>query len=337
MKKTISFKRILQQLKADLIGKDSHRGITLTYAWLANQFGHISLGFIPSYLLFAFFNLSAVKSAIYVSLFWFLFELYNFLGPLLSKKEKYIFKPQWINLGFDTFTDVCFFILGSIFFVLTIVRFTNKVPLIILGILLVYLYFASRYWFVTKMYQFYAKFPFQFRLSQWDFKMNTNDKLKVDNFLESSINDGNQLLIYGDFGSGKTSLGVGILNELSIKNNSCLYKSGIKMFNSFFDDEDDIKSYELWNWKTTNFLMIDDINPSKPIERELISPQKLLSFIDTQKPENSKNRALLKSKNIIWVLGSKQNLDKGSKDEWKQMLSKIGITENRISIINLEN
>ncbi len=61
-----------------------------------------------------------------------------------------------------------------------------------------------------------------------------------------------------------------------------------------------------------------------------------MSFIDTQKPENSKNRALLKSKNIIWVLGSKQNLDKGSKDEWKQMLLKIGITENRISIINLE-
>ena len=49
MKKTISFKRILKQLKDDAIGKDAHRGITLTYAWMANQFGHISLGFIPSY------------------------------------------------------------------------------------------------------------------------------------------------------------------------------------------------------------------------------------------------------------------------------------------------
>ena len=33
MKKTISLKRILKQLKDDAIGKDSHRGITLTYAW----------------------------------------------------------------------------------------------------------------------------------------------------------------------------------------------------------------------------------------------------------------------------------------------------------------
>ncbi len=56
MKKTqnISFKRILKQLKADLIGKDSYRGVTLTYAWLANQFGHISLGFIPTFLVYYF-------------------------------------------------------------------------------------------------------------------------------------------------------------------------------------------------------------------------------------------------------------------------------------------
>ena len=45
------FNLIINQLKLDLIGKDSHRGVTLTYSWLANQFGHFSLGFIPTYLL----------------------------------------------------------------------------------------------------------------------------------------------------------------------------------------------------------------------------------------------------------------------------------------------
>ena len=33
----IPFKRILQQLKADLIGKDSYRGVTLTYALLKSS------------------------------------------------------------------------------------------------------------------------------------------------------------------------------------------------------------------------------------------------------------------------------------------------------------
>jgi hypothetical protein len=342
--KNISFKRILQQLNADLIGKDSHRGVTLTYSWLANQFGHISLGFIPAFLLYYVFGIAALKSAIYVSGFWFLFELYNFLGPLLSKnasssevlfvpkKSKYTFKPEWLNIAFDTFTDVCFFTLGSFLFTFCICKFDNNTILIVIGILVVYLAFATRYWYITKMYQFYARFPFQFRLSQWDFTINSSDKLKVENFLFPK-NHGNHLLIFGSLGAGKTSLGVAMLNELSIKNNTCLYVNAIKMFGYFFNDESNgLKSYEIWNWKTADFLMIDDINPSEPIQDELISPTKLLSFIDTLKPENRKNRELLKNKNIIWVLGSKQDF---GKNEWKEMLLKIGIEEDKISTINL--
>lgn len=347
MKKAITFKRILKQLKADLIGKDSHRGVTLTYAWLANQFGHISLGFIPAFILYYFFSFSAFKAALSVTIFWFLFELYNFLGPLLSKKEsqsdvvfmpkksKYIFQPKWKNVAFDTFTDVCFFAFGSFFFALCIYKFDNNLITIFLVVLAVYLAFASNYWYITKMYQFFARFPFQFRLSQWDFSINTIDKSVVDEFLLKK-DDGNHLMIYGSLSSGKTSLGVGILNELSIKNNSCLYVNAIKMFNYFFKDEDDVlEAHEIWNWKSVKFLMIDDINPSEPIQDDLISPEKLLSFIDTLKPEHKKNRKILQSKNIIWVLGSQQYLDDNHVDKWKQMLLKIGVKEKKITSINL--
>ena len=247
----------------------------------------------------------------------------------------YIFKPKWINVAFDTFTDVCFFVLGSLLFAFCIHKLNNNSVIIILIVLAIYLAFATRYWYVTKMYQFYARFPFQFRLSQWDFIISSSDKLKVDRFL-STKNSGNHLLIYGSLNTGKTSLGVGILNELSIKNNSCLYVNAIKMFNYFFKEQDDVlESHEIWNWKTTSFLMIDDINPSEPIQEELISPKKLLSFIDTLKPENKENRELLKVKNIIWVLGSKQNLDNGNKDKWKNMLINIGVEESKIDTINL--
>jgi len=349
MKKTqnISFKRILKQLKADLIGKDSYRGVTLTYAWLANQFGHISLGFIPTFLVYYFIKIAVLKSALYVSLFWFLFELYNFLGPLLIKrklnsdvlsphnKSNYIFKPKWLNIAFDTFTDVCFFMLGSFLFAFCILEFNDNVTIIMVVILAIYLAFATRYWYVTKMYQFYARFPFQFRLSQWNFIINPIDKLKIDNFL-SAKNNGNHLLIFGSLGAGKTSLGVGILNELSITNKSCLYVNAIKMYNYFFKDEDDVlKTQEIWNWKTVDFLMIDDINPSEPIQDELISPTKLLSFIDTLKLENKKNREILRNKSIIWVLGSKQSFNESHKDEWREMLLKIGIEAHKIAAIHL--
>ena len=94
---SINFKAVTTQLKNDLIGKDSYRGVTLTYAWLANQFGHFALGFIPAIVIY---NLIKDKPGIHypelwaslgVWSFWILFELYNFLGPLVKlpsgKKE----------------------------------------------------------------------------------------------------------------------------------------------------------------------------------------------------------------------------------------------------------
>lgn len=335
MKNTITLKKILQQLKADLIGKDSYRGITLTYAWLANQFSHIALGFIPSFLLFFFFNFDAILASIYVSLFWLGFEILNFLVPLLFKSEKYVFRPKWLNVAFDTFTDVCFFTLGAFLFSLSVTKGIDEKVTMVLIVLSVYLIFASRYWFITKMYQLHGKYPFQFRLSQWKFKIHETYVLKIIAFELSKKLEGNHLLVYGEFGTGKTSLGVAVLNELSIKKNRCLYVNAIKMFNKFFDEKDDLKSYEIWNWRTADFLMIDDINPSEPIENELISPEKLLSFIDVLSSENPKNREILKNKNIIWVLGNKQELDKTNDDRWKQMLLEIGVEENKISTINL--
>ncbi|MGH2647629.1 MAG: hypothetical protein ACRDE8_08685, partial [Ginsengibacter sp.] len=86
------------QLKADLIGKDSYRGVTLTYTWLANQFGHISLGFIPTFILYIVLSKyyseepASFLAAALISAAWLIFETFNFLGPLLFSnplKKKY--------------------------------------------------------------------------------------------------------------------------------------------------------------------------------------------------------------------------------------------------------
>ncbi|WP_088323931.1 ATP-binding protein [Polaribacter tangerinus] len=348
MKYNIPFSRVLKQLKDDLIGKDAHRGITLTYAWLANQFGHFSLGFIPAFLLHHFTNLNGFWAAFYVVVFWAVFEAYNFLGPLLSKrnsrnntifipkKNTYTFAPKWHNLAFDTFTDICFFALGAFVFGLLVDRVNSTTITYIIIILCAFLFFAIRYWYITKMYQFYARFPFQFRLSQWDFPIHKTHKDIVDDFLNLNVSSGKHLLISGNISTGKTSLGIGILNELSIKHNSCLYVNAIKMYNHFFNEEEELlESHEIWNWKTTNFLMIDDINPSEPIHDELISPEKLMSFIDTFTAINTKNRALLKGKNVIWVLGNSQENMLSDKNKWKNMLIAIGIDNQNISSVSL--
>ncbi len=104
MNKTITGRDIRNQLKADLIGKDSYRGVTLTYTWLANQFGHISLGFIPTFILYIVLSryysndAASLRAAVFISAAWFIFETFNFLGPLLLanplKKKMPLLSPR---------------------------------------------------------------------------------------------------------------------------------------------------------------------------------------------------------------------------------------------------
>ena len=103
MNNTITGRDIRNQLKADLIGKDSYRGVTLTYTWLANQFGHISLGFIPTFILYIilsrYYNEERASfwAAVLISAAWFIFETFNFLGPLLFSnllKKKCFFEAR---------------------------------------------------------------------------------------------------------------------------------------------------------------------------------------------------------------------------------------------------
>ncbi|MDY0780926.1 hypothetical protein [Tenacibaculum sp. IB213877] len=347
----ITHKEIFNQLKADLIGKDSYRGITLTYAWLANQFGHIALGFIPSFILFhALPDLSPLKKsltvALIVTIFWFLFELYNFLGPLLIQRisssknvylpvgKKYIFKPIWKNIAFDTFTDVCFFALGAYGF--SYLKAQDELSLLILVILMLYLSVATRYWFLVKMYQQYANYPFQFRLSQWNYTISDYNKNIINEYLHHA-DKGKHLLIFGSQLSGKTSLGVGMLNELSIKRKLCFYSSATKLYTYFFVEDNALFSdWKLWTWKQSDFLIIDDVNPGSPIEEELISPKQFLSFLDPTQSGYQHNDTIktIANKNVIWILGNCKDLD-FEQNTWVQMLNSIGVKKHNIKVLNL--
>lgn len=344
----ITRKKIFQQLLADLIGKDSHRGVTLTYSWFANQFGHFSLGFIPTLLFFSFlvndfFDLPPVFFApISVSLAWLLFELYNFLGPLLRKrksitkviwvpgKAEYKFEPAWGNIAFDTFTDLCFFWIGA-FSASIFIESTPTAKITLLILLLVVLY-PAYYWFLTKMYLQNAFYPLQYRLSQWDFGITKTNKETVLNFLKKK-DEGNHLMICGGKGKGKTSLSIGIATEYSISHKSSIYTTASKLYGLFRESDQPITDDTLaWTWQNSSFLVIDDINPGPPID-EIISAEKFLAYLDCT-PELSRiNRDILRTKNVIWVLGADNAPDANTINSWKNMLTEIGVSDEKVDII----
>lgn len=327
--KNLPFSLIVQQLKADLIGKDSYRGITLTYAWLANQFGHFALGFIPSFFLYKvlllfFPHVQPIHAAIIVSCGWFLFECYNFLGPLLLKNKllhqgRYIFEPDWLNIAYDTITDVVFFVFGAFTFSLSI-DFSMPLFLLVLGIIILLVY-PMYYWYQTKIYLQESGFPYQFRLSQWKGGISLEHKQIILDFLSNS--KPNHLIIFGPELSGKSALAVGVATELAIKNQCVCYHSAIKWLSIIYGDLD--RTNEWWNWKNTKLVVIDDLNPGNPIEEEVLSLAKMADLIK-RAPKYEEILEYWKTERVIWVLGNEIN----SLKDWKTQLVELGVPQNQI-------
>lgn len=329
--KRVSSRIFLKQLIfIDLLGKDSQRGVSLTYAWLANQLGHFSLGFFPTIvfsLILKEFE-PPIYYSIYVMIFWILFESLNLTIPIIIKQKNYYFKPDWKHLTFDTVTDLTYFSLGALVSAYLLTR-NEYIGLIILSVLCLLLY-PFIYWYTLRIYQQYAYFPFQFRLSQWIGSINDMEKNIILNYISKKPK--NHLLIFGNVNEGKTNLGVAIANELALKKQSCTYITATKLYSLFFKNNDNKDL--LWNWKNCDYLVIDDINPDNLVHNKLITPNEFLSYVDNFTPINSDNREILKNKNVIWILGTNEKMQR---DEWHKVLQTIGIEKNNISCINLSD
>ena len=350
----ITVKDLFKQVKADLIGKDSYRGVTLTYSWLANQFGHISLGFIGTTIAFFLYKKTneveqaGIKAASTIALIWICFEVYNFLGPLLLNKKtnskllyvsgpKYQFQPAWANIAFDTFTDMCFFALGSFLCAYILVCFNQgntRTIIYILLILLLILQYPIHYWFITKMYEQAAQFPFQYRLSQFDLPISETAKQSILYWLADN-HKAKHLLIFGGVNCGKTSLSVGVANEKAINHQSVTYTTATKLISMFFTPPppDQQNAYP-WNWHNSSYLVVDDINPGDPVKEVIITAEYFLQLMDTYTSDNEANRAVFRNTSVIWVLGSDDS-QRNLQDNWKSMLHKIGVAKDHICSVEL--
>jgi len=196
---------------------------------------------------------------------------------------------------------------------------------------LLVLFVPCKYWYSVRIFQHYAYLPFQFRLSQWNNTISDKQKsITLDFLKEKSV--GNHLLIFGGHHCGKTSLGIGIANELAIKFKKIIYTSAIKLSCFIVNNKETSPLDLLWSWREADLLIVDDINPGKPILDEIFTPSQFLSYINSKKEYAVKNRELIAQKNMIWILGNQNTqLEK----RWCSMLKNIGVTSDKIKIIKL--
>ncbi len=331
----ITGRQIWKTLHADLIGKDSQRGITLTYGWFANQLGHFALGFVPTSI--AYILGVELKTALFsVACFWLAFEIYNASSPLYKKEYKGngTFKPQWKNLTFDTFTDLCFFWTGSLTFYFIASTDKNGLYFFLAGLLP--LFFFGRYWFLTKLYQQNAFFPYAFRLSQWNGRLKTEDADFIRHYLRQRPREAHHFIVSGAKKSGKTTITVGMANELAIRHNKTTYTTLSKWVSVLSDSQEELSrgNKSLWTWQESEFLLIDDINPGTPEEANKYKATDIESFINNSGYGDT-IKQILGNTSVAWVVGSCSN-DDGIRD-WKEMLIRIGIPKDKVTTIDLNS
>ena len=344
----INARAVFRQLKKDLIGKDAYRGVTLTYAWLANQFGHFALGFIPAIVVYNFIrekpgiHYPELWAALSTWSAWIIFELYNFLGPLVklpsAKKElnnpDYSFPPAWGNVAFDTLTDLFYFGLGALTASL-VCSYSGIVLQVIIAMLLLVAW-PAYYWYTTKMYIQYAEYPFQLRLSQWQQPISELNKKAILDYIDNTDN-GKHLLLFGSKGSGKTTLAVGLATEVSIKRGCCSYITAVKLLSLFYeqDNHPNVTTHMLWNWRRSSLLVIDDINPGNPVKGDILSTTIFYDILNNPVfgPHNMQH---IREKNIVWVMGTEDPATQ-LEENWQTLLLRIGISKENITTINLDN
>ncbi|RYE29810.1 MAG: hypothetical protein EOP48_32370 [Sphingobacteriales bacterium] len=142
-------------------------------------------------------------------------------------------------------------------------------------------------------------------------------------------------MIFGSKGSGKTTLSIGIATEASIKNKCCSYVTAVKLLGLFFEKAASSQpAGKLWYWRNCNLLVIDDINPGRPVKGDIITTKlfyNLLNNVDCG-PDNIQH---IRDKNIIWVMGTDDPTNL-LEQKWETLLLQIGVQKSNIITVNLD-
>ncbi len=336
---------LISQLKDDLFGKDSYRGFSLTYSWLANQFGHFSLGFIPTYILCSVLthckhNCPNIKALLIIGLLWTIFEIFNLFYPILKgriyfttlpfleKGAKREFDPKWSSLILDNFTDICYFWFGGMTCYLFINKLNHDSNLNLFSkgaecysdiyisysfyIIVAILIFLSYYWYNLRMNLQNASLPMQFRLSQWSGDISKDDKKTIETYLSNSKGS-KHLIIFGYNFTNKSDLSIAIGNELAFKFHKLYYSSFVKFLEKMHDRNRSISKF--WNIEDVEYLIIDQLNVGRPYFKDFISAKRFFSIVNA-----SNDFEFLRKKKIIWTIGIKNDDDK---EMWIENISKF--------------
>lgn len=356
----LSISDLLRQFKLDIYGKLVQSSPTYSYLWMANQLGHIALGyglvtllrglvavaqkyelvdFLPP--LAAFDKMVIVTIALVASGVVALYEAATVVSEV--RREKKHFPIDLSGLVSNAFAAWLYMFFGIILAV-SVTFGAIEGFLALFGLLIVGVVVAIP-WLRQKIVWQRAALPFLFRLSEARRPRQTDEGHdRFINFLDhlyhwSSGDVPRHLLIVGPFSAGKTSLAAGIGTECAFKGQKVRYSTYHKLrqhIEAGYDDKGP-RGRGLWPWRESQILIVDDfdlfLNATDLATPEVQWRGKIRAEVAQFKSSAAAHNQTcdLKRRNTVWIAGTGM----ASAHEWADAVADIldlGQTESLTTI-----
>lgn len=268
------------QLKNDLWSKESVTGYTYSYTWMANQLGHFSIGYVPTFLLITIAHILFGQSYYFIllSLFPIILMLLKEYSDVLNEKKRDkntpgVFPLNITELWQNALTAVWFTVVGSFVAASTYASMLLGInfvalPIVTLACLLVPSIFIAKYWINKKICFQRSNLDFMYRLSYYPVDSVEN----IDKLLSFFKGEINKITIVGPPRSGKTDLAVAIGTELTNSNLKVRYGDIFEFLeNKDVDERVNVHVARLlWSWEEADVWIIDDCDIDITTTRRLI-------------------------------------------------------------------
>ncbi len=312
----ISLRDVWTQFQLDVFDKEVQSAATYSYLWIADQVGHIGLGVMLQFLgvwvfqgLFSLIgyhpfgtNLSGLLLIFSATSFW-EWRAYEKFVHLAS--GRFPLNTKGLRKNAMTATLYMWFgaIIGFGFHLDAAAGLTILVATLLLAII------PAPWWIRQKMIWQKASLPYLSRLAGVRKTISQHDADAVRHMMQEVVPpDGTprQIIIFGDIGSGRTSLASAIGTEFAFSSNKVRYLTLTK----FVELAEDFGSYpgprniHYWSWANAQVLVLDDVSTAL---EPCLSGEKPVDQVDLFRRimncSKGKGWACLKNRHTVWVVG----------------------------------